>query len=492
MKRKSVFLSVFSLFVATALTAQAQIGIFEANQDIDSGRLGAAGSASYDSLTGTYTIEGSGHDIWDDADNFHFVYRKWSGDFDVQARVSISQGTSDWTKSMIMARATLEGSSINIGTRVRGADGQFSMQRRFSPTEWDSTPGDLRVVGLNGALQRFVKRGNTFTTSYKDESTGEWIEVHSQELSLPDTFLLGFAVTAHTEGEIATGTFSEVSIKRPSVVNTSLVTLQQGVNGYDGTEDAHIISWDGSIQQTARHPDGSNAGDGSDPAYSNLANNTGGHAYIEEGDFGGGSTDSKVILIKFDTSSIAAADARRLARAQIGLYHVYERNAGGGGDGPTDPSAGHMNPHLLSVQPLLKAWDEGDTANGVDGDDADDNTGAVTWNSTGSELWEAIGAEGPSDVGPVISTTYFDTVPGQWVWFDVTPAARQWIANAGSNNGVKISQETDNVPENPPSVYPQGAHNFASSENESVSLRPQLALEFISASNVGSEWSLYR
>jgi hypothetical protein len=504
MKKASVFLSVFSLFVAGAMSVQAQIGIFETSTDIDGGQLGPAGSASYNAATGTYTVKGSGHDIWDARDDFHFLYKKWSGDFDVQARIAITGGTSAWIKGMIMARATLDPASINIGTRVR-RDGQYSMQSRQTATTWDGTDGPLRVTNaaINGGLQRFVKRGDTFTCYYKLDGDANWTLIgndanYDNRLSLPDVYYLGFAVTAHTgdvtdKTEVATGTFSQVSINRPSLIDTSLVTLQEGAGGYAGTSDTHIISWDGAENQLTRNADGTNGG--IDGGSTEQPQNAGGHAYIEEGDYGGGSNDSKVILIKFDTSSVPAADARRLARAQIGLYFSYDRagNSGGDGNGPVNPAAGNVSPHVINAQPILKAWMEGNggATSGVDGDNAADNSGSVTWNSTGAQLWEAIGAEGPSDVGPVISSTFFDTIPGQWVWVDVTSAARGWIANPASNNGVKISQETDNVPENPATVYPIGSYNFASSENATASLRPQLALEFIDASSVGAEWSLY-
>ena len=41
----------------------------------DVGSVGVAGSSGYSSATGTFTVKGSGVDIWDNADSFHFVYR---------------------------------------------------------------------------------------------------------------------------------------------------------------------------------------------------------------------------------------------------------------------------------------------------------------------------------------------------------------------------------------------------------------------------------
>ncbi len=259
-----------------------------------------------------------------------------------------------------------------------------------------------------------------------------------------------------------------------------VIEFQQGVSptaDYAGTADAHIISWDGTENQLDRPP-------------ADTPQNTGGHDFIEEGDYNieGGSDDSKVILIKFDISSIDASAANRMKNAEVGLYFAFERR-----EGSDDPSAGLSNPHFLSTQRILKNWAEGDGGadSGVDGDDAPDNSGVVTWNSTGSELWEAIGAEGPTDVGPVESRTWFDPVPGTWLWLDVSQMAKSWIANPDANNGVKISQETDNDPTDDPAVYVGGAYNFASSENAQADDRPVLRVSLYEESTVGSEWSIY-
>ncbi len=190
------------------------LGIFDDHVDIDNGNLGAAGSATYDTASDTYTIDGSGDDVWNEADAFHYVYKEWSGDFSLTADVTIDGGDpgQDWIKSMIMARQDLTPGSANITTRVR-RDGQFSTQwRPVADAGGASTPGDFRVTGLNPARQRFVRSGDMFSTYYQD-TDGSWVQVHeATELVLADPILIGFGVTAHDTGQIATGTFSNVEL----------------------------------------------------------------------------------------------------------------------------------------------------------------------------------------------------------------------------------------------------------------------------------------
>ncbi len=287
---------------------------------------------------------------------------------------------------------------------------------------------------------------------------------------------------------------------------TETIELQQGVNNYSGTQDAHIISWDGSENQLIRKDDGSNGGNGTALAGGNPQN-AGSHTFIEEGDYGSGTglvDDSKCILIQFDLSGISA---KNVTRAKIGLYYWYERSTG---SDATEMSGTKKAINTLYVNRILKKWAQGTstTGGGVDGDETADNTGEVTWNSTGFELWQAMGAEGPADIAPTESVTLFDPAVGGWTWFDVTQSVRMWLADPASNNGVKIGQEAypavflepdltladgtvvyRAAPTATPTGFVGGAHDFISSENTGhADLRPKLVLEGASSA---SDWEIF-
>ncbi len=288
------------------------------------------------------------------------------------------------------------------------------------------------------------------------------------------------------------------------VLYADVITFQDGVSpsaGYAGTQDGHIISWDdGDLSGTGqgqllRNADGSNAGaDGTRDAEENPQN-MGNLDLMEEGDNGGGANDSKVLLIQFDIGAIPASRAGDVKSAKIGLYFDQLRS---GNDNPR---------HSVYVNPVLKKWAEGVGAgpdlpddNNYDGTDTPDNSGGVTWNSTGFEFWQAMGAEGPADVGPTESTTQLNPGDvGQFIWFDVTASAKAWIADPGSNNGVKISQEVfpdaflapdldvggtmlySAAPVENPTVFPNARFVFRTSENAEASTRPKLVVDMGSA-----------
>ena len=88
----------------------------------DIGNPQIAGRSTYSS--GTFTITGSGSDIWGTSDQFHFVYRPITGDVEIVARiVSITTNAHRWSKSGVMIRESLTAQSrhaMMIGSAAAG------------------------------------------------------------------------------------------------------------------------------------------------------------------------------------------------------------------------------------------------------------------------------------------------------------------------------------------------------------------------------------
>ena len=82
--------------------------------DADVGAVAAAGSASYDSATGKWTVSGDGADIWGTADAFHYVYTTMStSEFEVQLRVDSMESVNAWTKAGLMIRESLDADAVH-------------------------------------------------------------------------------------------------------------------------------------------------------------------------------------------------------------------------------------------------------------------------------------------------------------------------------------------------------------------------------------------
>src|SRR6185437_7778680 len=71
-----------------------------------------------------FTVPGAGHDIWDPADAFHFVYQPiTSGVVTLTARVLSVSNTSSWAKAGVMIRATLDADSAHAMVVVTPGNG---------------------------------------------------------------------------------------------------------------------------------------------------------------------------------------------------------------------------------------------------------------------------------------------------------------------------------------------------------------------------------
>ncbi len=202
----------FAVF-GTTLGAQTAVGAFDSQSDI--GRVRHAGSASYDPQRQAYLIAGSGQNMWGDHDDFHFVWKRMTGNFILSTRARfISPGVEAHRKIGWTIRPSLETSSAHVTAALHG-DGLMSLQfRRTSgaTTEEeksrDSLPNADAVIQLerrDGVYIMSVARfGDTLVTQ----------ELAS--VSLPDTVYVGLFVCAHNDTVVERGAFSNVRITTPA------------------------------------------------------------------------------------------------------------------------------------------------------------------------------------------------------------------------------------------------------------------------------------
>src|SRR5215475_13330665 len=101
---------------------------FEDQTDVGSVRL--AGSCEYDAAQQVYTITSAGQNIWGDHDDFHFAWRRMSGDFIATTRAEfVGAGVNPHRKLGWMVRSSLDTRSPNVSTGIHG-DGLISIQFR--------------------------------------------------------------------------------------------------------------------------------------------------------------------------------------------------------------------------------------------------------------------------------------------------------------------------------------------------------------------------
>ena len=173
----------------------------------DIGSVGIAGDAIF--ANDTFSLSGSGSDVWDSADGFQFVYQPLRGDGAIVARVaSISEGDG-WEKAGVMIRekASPEARHAFMAiTRDQGA----AFQRRTAPASAsDHTPGPGAHAAAWVKLER---RGNAFT-GFVSADGKTWEKVGDATIDMAPDVLVGLAVTAHNNGALCNAAFDAVRVQ---------------------------------------------------------------------------------------------------------------------------------------------------------------------------------------------------------------------------------------------------------------------------------------
>lgn len=193
--------------------AGADLGIFDAETDV--GTVSPPGSVQFDKSTQQYTLKSSGQNVWGKHDDFHFVYRKLSGDLTLTAEVSfIGPDTHPHRKAGWMIRQSLEPDAAYVDVMVHG-EGLIALQYR---TKQGEITQDVRSPISSPAVVRLERRGDKFEVYVapkpdKADAEPKFQSAGSVTLDLKDPVYVGLAVSAHDAKSTETAIVSNVSLK---------------------------------------------------------------------------------------------------------------------------------------------------------------------------------------------------------------------------------------------------------------------------------------
>lgn len=179
----------------------------------DIGEVGTSGTASL-ILDETFTISGSGYDIWDQSDSFHFLYQSVSSDFEIVTQVIDIEYTNDWAKTGLMIRQSLNPDSPHAFIAVTPRNG-VSFQRRLEKGQgsYDSTPNYGHQ--FDGPIWlKLERRGNSFF-GYESYDGQAWTLVGSDSFVIPANVFVGVAVTSHKYGTLNYSILDSISLSPP-------------------------------------------------------------------------------------------------------------------------------------------------------------------------------------------------------------------------------------------------------------------------------------
>ncbi|HEX4649973.1 MAG TPA: hypothetical protein VH250_00585 [Granulicella sp.] len=239
------------------------LGIFQSDSDV--GTVLHPGSAHFDPAHGTYTVTGSGANMWFGEDDFHYVWTKVSGDVALTADIAfVGTGGNHHRKAVLMIRQSLDGGSKAVDIAEHG-DGLTSLQFRAT----DGGP-DHEIESNIAAPQtvRIEKRGDVFYAFLAGSDGKLHPAGASTKLALTGPFYIGIGVSAHDKDVTETALFSHVKLTSlapatgRSVLYSSLETVAIASGdrrvAYAAPGDLESPTWshDGStIAFVARHDD---------------------------------------------------------------------------------------------------------------------------------------------------------------------------------------------------------------------------------------------
>jgi regulation of enolase protein 1 (concanavalin A-like superfamily) len=215
-----------AVFSSVSLAGAAQSGLPAGQRNMDVGGPAIAGSTTY--TAGTYTIKAAGADIWDVADQFHFVYQPVTGDVEVVARVASITRQHDWSKAGVMVRESLTAASRHATTLVSSKKG-YAFQRRQETGEYS-----VHTSGGSGTPPGWVKlvRTGDLFESFRSADGVAWKKIGSDTIPMGDTVYVGLAVTSHNTAAATTAVVGSFKISSSATGNQPpAVSITAPANG---------------------------------------------------------------------------------------------------------------------------------------------------------------------------------------------------------------------------------------------------------------------
>ena len=204
--------SMVLLLLSSYITSSSQdnsLGIFQHHSDV--GTVKNIGSTAYNLETQTYTMTGSGYNVWGVKDEFQYAYRKIKGDFILRANMSlVSEGGHPHRKVGWMVRHSLEMNSPCVSATVHG-DGITALQYRDSPKE------DMQnlIMPIEAAdVVQLERKGDTYIMSAAKMGERFFTE-QASDIVLGEEVYIGLFVCAHNSDVVEKGAFKNVRIIVP-------------------------------------------------------------------------------------------------------------------------------------------------------------------------------------------------------------------------------------------------------------------------------------
>jgi len=161
--------------------------------------------------TGTFTITGSGADIWNQSDEFHYAFKTLTGIGSIVARVGSLTNTDPYAKAGVMIRETLDPDSKYSVVSLTPDNGVLAEYRSDTGVNSELTASLTGIVAPYWVKIERDLGGNL--TAYCSANGSTW-EMLGQPIpfQMSSNAYVGLAVTAHNVTATCEAKFSNVTI----------------------------------------------------------------------------------------------------------------------------------------------------------------------------------------------------------------------------------------------------------------------------------------
>jgi Tol biopolymer transport system component len=172
----------------------------------DVGAVKQKGSVKYEPATGVYSITAGGENLWAQADEFYYAFRKDTGNFIFSTTLAFDSKEGNAHKKMgLMIRESLDPGAKYVDIAVH-ADGLTSLQYRAAT---GGITKETTVLTRSADHVALIRKGGKIIVR---TATGEIPRIDNAEIEIdfPGEYYIGMFVCAHEAGVTRTANFSEV------------------------------------------------------------------------------------------------------------------------------------------------------------------------------------------------------------------------------------------------------------------------------------------
>ena len=194
------------------------------------------GGVVYNDANGTYKVTGAGTDIWNNSDQFEYVYKTLTGDGSMVARITgyqTNSGDSTWAKGGVMIRqSTYAGSAWIMMAITNGSANGATFQWRTATDGGCGNSDSAAPAKKPPYWVKITRTGNAVSAFYSADGMTWTQQGTAQTIAMTDPVLIGLAAGSHVNAATPnTFTFDSVSTTG-NVTPSGPFTVADNVGGH--------------------------------------------------------------------------------------------------------------------------------------------------------------------------------------------------------------------------------------------------------------------